>query len=296
MADLSRLKLSSNTRATFNALLAEAPKLGLDSEAIVGAGLPGLRALLALKQAAESTSDAKRDEYLAQLQDTLRVLQYRKHPDLVRRLQTRAMALQGRCGDTEVAHVTRGEIVLPTALQTPALLDALRQAAAAAKIPVNRLRVGSGANSLNPRTGVAEFAASPPTNPPHVNSFFDVHRERITALANEMNVPPDFLMGLSAGESNWGRPQGQNNLFGFSVNERPVDYPTPEAAIDAFRKSQWYSRLQGKAEVGDFLNELVSTQDGKKMYNSVRPGGYAPWVQSLIDTVDRRLPIWEQRP
>ena len=50
----------------------------------------------------------------------LRLLQYRKHPELVQQLQARAMALQGRGGDTEVAHVTVGEIVLPRALQTRA--------------------------------------------------------------------------------------------------------------------------------------------------------------------------------
>lgn len=109
-----------------------------------------------------------------------------------------------------------------------------------------------------------------------------------------MKVPPNFLLGLSAGERNWGRPQGENNLFGFSVNERSLNYPTPDAAIDAFRKSQWYTRLQGKAGSADFLNELVATQDGKNMYNSVRLGGYAPRVETLVDTVYRRLPIWEQ--
>jgi len=170
----------------------------------------------------------------------------------------------------------------------------VRQAAKTANVPFNRFSIGNDANSINPRTGVAEFAGTPPSNPPHVNSFFETHRDRLAALADEMKVPPNFIMGLSAGESNWGRPQGQNNLFGFSVNERPLDYPTPEAAIDAFRNSQWYSRLQGKSEANDFLNELVSTEDGKKMYNSVRSGGYAPWIKDMIGTVDRRLPIWEQ--
>jgi hypothetical protein len=136
--------------------------------------------------------------------------------------------------------------VLPEALRTPAALNALRQAAVAAKISVSRLRIGRNANSFNPRTGAAEFAAAPPTNPPH-------------------------------------------------VNERPVDYATPDAAIDAFRKSQWYPRLQGKADAGEFVGELLNAQDGKSKYNSVNPG-YGQFVQDMINTTNRRLPIWEQRP
>jgi len=71
--------------------------------------------------------------------------------------QARELAAQGRGGDTEIAHVTPGEIVLPHALQTPYVLDALRQAATEAGIPLDRLRVGSPANNINPDTGVAEF-------------------------------------------------------------------------------------------------------------------------------------------
>ncbi len=156
--EFPRLKISSETRTAFNELLAEAPKLGLDPDRVEAAGLPGLRALLALKQAAESRSDKKRDAHLGQLQGTLRLLQYRKHPELVQQLQARAMALQGRGGDTEVAHVTVGEIVLPKALQTRAVIEALGRAAGEAGIPLNRLRVGSGRNAVNPHTGLPEFA------------------------------------------------------------------------------------------------------------------------------------------
>jgi len=107
-------------------------------------------------------------------------------------------------------------------------------------------------------------SAVPQEIPPHVNSFFDAHRERIAGLADEMQVPPNFLLGLSADESGWGRTKGGNNLFGFSANEQPLDYANPDASIDAFRKSQWYSRLQGKKEMSDFVGELLNDQDGKK--------------------------------
>jgi len=67
------------------------------------------------------------------------------------------LAAQGRGGDTEVAHVTPGEIVLPEALQTPAVLNALRRAAMSANMSLEQFRVGSPRNSINPQTGQPEF-------------------------------------------------------------------------------------------------------------------------------------------
>jgi hypothetical protein len=277
--------------------------------------------------------------------------------------QARDLAAQGRGGDTEVAHVALGEMVLPRELQSPEVLIAIQKAAAPYNVPLEMLSVGHIMNNINPATGAPEFSfalmdglknwasglfgrdadaaggapsvpeatgdyahdfpganaqlqgydvAKPidvetnslfngpinvgpqPMNPSHVNSFFDANRDRITALADEMNTSPNLLLGLAAGESNWGRPQGKNNLFGFSESEVPLDYQSPEASIDAFRKSQWYSRLQNKANANDFIDELLNTQDGKKRYNSVNPD-YRKYVGSLIDTVNRRLPIWEQQ-
>lgn len=56
--EFPRLKLSAETRAAFDALLAEAPRLGLDPARVAAAGWPGFRALLALKQAAETIRPA----------------------------------------------------------------------------------------------------------------------------------------------------------------------------------------------------------------------------------------------
>jgi len=78
-----------------------------------------------------------------------------------RRRAAEELAAQGRGGDTEIAHVTLGEIVLPDALQTAEVLNAIRQAAADANIPLERFRVGSGRNSVNPNTGAPEFSDAP---------------------------------------------------------------------------------------------------------------------------------------
>lgn len=253
--------------------------------------------------------------------------------------QAEELAAQGRGGDTEIAHVTPGELVLPDALQTPELLAALRQAAADQGISLDMLRVGNAKNRFNPNTGAPEFAfesipessrdlardfpgvdaqlekyditkapietsglfngpiniGRQPTNPAHVNAFFDAYDKPITDLANEMNVPPNLLLGLVAGESSWGQPpMGKNNLFGFSASlGRPYDYATPQASIDAFRKSQWFSRLQNKTTPDAFVDELVNNEGGKKKYNTVNKN-YDKFVYGLIDTVNRRRPIWEQ--
>ncbi len=71
--------------------------------------------------------------------------------------QAKALAAQGRGGDTELAHLTPGEIILPEFLQTPELLSLLHQAAAANNIPFDSLRIGSRKNRINPNTGLPEF-------------------------------------------------------------------------------------------------------------------------------------------
>ena len=265
--------------------------------------------------------------------------------------QAKALAAQGRGGDTELAHLTPGEIILPEFLQTPELLSLLHQAAAANNIPFDSLRIGSRKNRINPNAGLPEFEGSydgftdngesvatigspyvdsgsfsspgfdlvsggqvdtgggggqpyvvpgPPTegitvtpkslNPPHVNAFFRSYTGPLTALANEMKVPPNFILGLAAHESAWGQSK-KNNLFGLSdANEKPYSYPTNQASIDAFRGTQFFNRLQGKSNLDDFMRELG--EDPNNMYNN--HSGYTDLIRGAIDTVNNRLPIWEQ--
>ncbi len=59
----------------------------------------------------------------------------------------------GRGGDSEIAHVTPGEIVLPQALQTPEVMAALQAAAAHAGADLGRFQVGNPASRVNPATG-----------------------------------------------------------------------------------------------------------------------------------------------
>jgi murein DD-endopeptidase MepM/ murein hydrolase activator NlpD len=68
--------------------------------------------------------------------------------------EAQALARAGRGSDTEIAHVTPGEIVISKRLQTPEVIAALRRAAGE---PLAHLQVGHPRNRINPRTGAAEF-------------------------------------------------------------------------------------------------------------------------------------------
>jgi len=74
-----------------------------------------------------------------------------------RRRMAENLARQGRGGDTEIAHMARGEIVLPEVLQTPEVLNALRRVASEKGMALERYRIGSERNSINPNTGAPEF-------------------------------------------------------------------------------------------------------------------------------------------
>ena len=149
--------LSQESRTRMAELLRTASELGLDPDAVAAGGLAALQALLALKRAKEAGKGIGSERLIAQVQEMANRLDPTVHSHLLQQIQARVLALQGRNGDTEVAHVTPGEIVLPAALQTPAVLGALREAARASNIPLEQLRVGSPLNSINPRTSQPEF-------------------------------------------------------------------------------------------------------------------------------------------
>jgi len=110
-----------------------------------------------LQQARDAGGGALRMQYLETAQREIAKLDPSRHGRLIAQLQGELLALQGRRGDTKVAHVTPGEVVIPARLQTPELLAALRAAAKQAGIDPARLIVGSRHNSINPNTGQAEF-------------------------------------------------------------------------------------------------------------------------------------------
>ena len=65
----------------------------------------------------------------------------------------------GRFGDTELAHVTPGEVVLPPNFlnENPKLKTAIEKILAKDDTSVAELMVGDNMNSINPATGLPEF-------------------------------------------------------------------------------------------------------------------------------------------
>ncbi len=168
--------------------------------------------------------------------------------------QAEELAAQGRGGDTEIAHVTPGEIVLPDALQTPAVLYAIRQAALDANIPLERLRVGSAVNSINPHTGQPEFyysgedvhQAARPRNPAE-QQVADLYISRFPSAAGHMGhvgigVNSDQTQGFYPIDPDLRAPFGKNfpgEVRNDDMNE-PHDMlrirtsPEQDAAVKAY--------------------------------------------------------------
>lgn len=71
----------------------------------------------------------------------------------------KALARKGRGGDTEIGHLTEGELVVPVSIlaRFPEARDALFDAFREAGIDPDRYIVGEEENSVNPETGVREF-------------------------------------------------------------------------------------------------------------------------------------------
>jgi len=180
----------------------------------------------------------------AQTLEQARENEIKRHRAL--RRQAAQLSAQGRGEDTEIAHVARGEFVIPRALQTPELIAILRRAAEAKGIAFERLRVGSQQNGINPATGVSEFAS--PTSPPYryegpIDPGISVTGSRLPPLAQlPQNVP-------NSGYYNYGTPGNGRAQYG-----------SPEA-VDLARQvaGQWHETGAAPFGIGN-----MSYEDGRK--------------------------------
>jgi len=177
--------------------------LGVDPDLAAKAGPAAAKALGALSDANSAEDSAEKTRCIRRAQKHLRMIDPSRHGKLIQQIQARLLAAQGRGGDTEVAHVTPGELVLPPDLQTPELMALLQDAADARGIDVARLFVGNVRNSINPRTRTREFKAIDPNNPdptietftvtaPAPNSFIDYGTFQIPTVSSP---DPGFGIG-----------------------------------------------------------------------------------------------------
>ena len=84
---------------------------GIDPYVAAEAGESARSVLNALRNAATAKSHADRADYISEAQAELGNISAAKHPKLINAIQAKLLALQGRGGDTSVAHVGAGAVV-----------------------------------------------------------------------------------------------------------------------------------------------------------------------------------------
>lgn len=278
MADVPAWNLSHESRARLAELLQSASDLGLDPDAIAAGGLAAIQALLALRQAREAGEGPTRQSHLARAQESLRALDPAVHGDLLHQFQVRALAMEGRGGDTEIAHVSLGEIVLPKALQTPAVIGALRTAAADAGISLDRLRIGSAMNRVNPETGVAEFAEAEATNEEIQGITIQSTRPSAEQREADAKLLARLIYGEAAGQS---EQEGLYDHIGWSVMNRIGAPSFPKTLEGVIYQPGQYDA------VGD---KLWNHLDQPDQMNTLDKRAYAKAEETARGILDGRVP------
>ncbi len=115
------------------------------------------RSILAALRHAKTAKGPEKTKHIAVAQSELRKLNPKHHGKLINALQAKVLALQGRGGDTAVAHLEPREMVVPHAVLTPQLVQLIAAEAAKRGIDLKQLIVGSRKASINPATGSEEF-------------------------------------------------------------------------------------------------------------------------------------------
>lgn len=115
--------------------------------------------------------------------------------------------MQGRGGDTQIAHVTPGEMVVPRSLQTPAVMRTLAIEAARKGINPARYTVGNRLNSHNPLTGAQEFTPDNP-DPDYYLDPDGVYRLHLNIYGNRDGGPGNG--GGQNGNGSTGNGSGGN--------------------------------------------------------------------------------------
>lgn len=102
-----------------------------------------------------------------------------------------AMAQKGRFGDTQMAHMTPGEIAVPPQVQTPQVLATLQQAFKGVGADVRQFAAGSPFAAHNPDTGQQEFSIW--------SAILPVAGAVLGALAGGVGAGPGAAAGSAAG-------------------------------------------------------------------------------------------------
>src|ERR1700756_1701692 len=110
--------MAVSSRSSFSPAVARwlARELDIPPSLTIAAGNRGVRAMMALKRAADAGDGPLRADYVIQAQKEIAGLDPTRNGALVQHLQGCVVALGGRGSDTELAHVTPGETIIPDPL------------------------------------------------------------------------------------------------------------------------------------------------------------------------------------
>ena len=174
-------------------------------------------------------------------------------------------------GDARIAHVTPGEIVIPRRLQTPELMAALARAAQTAGLDPRRFQVGNRRNSVNPRTGQAEFAENPYVDP-------------LAPLASLAGMRPPPTSIFPDPNSARGRAFDLSQVLETARVVGGESRNQPAAAQDEVLNSM-LSRVgteRKRASLHDVLDQRYSNNPNRHQYNAI---DVQPFVTQPIDTM-----------
>ncbi|MCB2108893.1 MAG: hypothetical protein KDE14_14385 [Rhodobacteraceae bacterium] len=217
---------------------------------------------------ARATKDRKlRAELIREAQNELKYVDATAHPELVNAISAKLLALQGRGGDTEIAHVTLGEMVLH-----PDQLSARTRAMIAQDLRSRgvdpRSRRVNDQSRINRTTGAQQFDSDTVANwkdtPGWANEFAvkGVYTPLWRPNPSQYNLAPTnpgSRLPIRLPSAPIGAPSGGRDAGGSSVN-------ASGQAADGSEQT-YQGRWNGTAaDVGEaFMNEFNGIrQDGSK--------------------------------
>ncbi len=135
-------------------------------------------------------------------------------------------------------------------------------------------------------------------NPSHVDRFFDIMHAPLQAASARLNLPPEYILGLSSYESGWlnSHNTGLNNPLGLTRGgANNLRFQSNEAAVRYWERL-YGEQVRGSTSAEDFVDRLRGQLNGQpvpgwRVYNTIN----ANWRTNVLDnirTVQRRLPLW----
>jgi hypothetical protein len=278
-----------------------ASQLEIPADIALAGGMPAAAAMSELKQALDAGSGGLRMQHVARAQRHTASLDPARHGRLVQHLHGIALSLGGRGRDTQLAHVTPGEVVAPDELMTPEVVDLLRRTAREKGLDPDRFVVGSDRNSINPRTGLPEFtyedpdAESGPSQPyaPQGQQVADLY---VNLFPNEANYAGHVGIGVNTPQSQGFYPTHR----GFDVI-RDKDVPgvvKPDDMSQPHQTLQIHTSPEQDAAVQHYIDSqrvnpgnynLYSRNCGDFVRNGMRAGSIAPPSDQTPQTLDDDL-------